>query len=109
MPLLKPTENENLNFIKKKKRRSCKRGPRSSFQSAGADPPLLKRYGGGGGGRGYEEGGGVGGGRRKVGVGVVGLWTFKMVYLVPTQYFLIQLQLISHLLILIVQLNEKKG
>ena len=27
---------------------------------------------------------------------VVGLWTFKMVYLVPTQYFLIQLQLINH-------------
>ena len=89
MPLLKPTEKENLNFMKK--RRSCKQGPRSSFQSAGADPPLLKRYGVGGGGD-----------RRKVGVGIVGLWTFKMVYLVPTQYFLIQLQLISHLLILIV-------
>ena len=36
-----------------------------------------------------------GGGGREVGVGVVGLWTFKMVYLVPTQYFLIQLQLIN--------------
>ena len=91
MPLLKPTEKENLNFIKKKKRRSCKQGPWSSFQSAGVDPPLLKRYGGGG-----------GGGKRKGGGGVVRLWTFKMVYLVPTQYFLIQLQLISHLLILIV-------
>ena len=44
----------------------------------------------------------MGGGKRKVGVGVVRLWTFKMVYLVPTQYFLIQLELISHLLILIV-------
>ena len=42
--------------------------PQSSFQSEGADPPL----------------------------GLVGLWTFKMVYLVPTQYFLIQLQLINH-------------
>ena len=28
--------------------------------------------------------------------GVVGLWTLKMVYLVPTQYFMIQLQLINH-------------
>ena len=28
----------------------------------------------------------------------VGLWTLKMVYLVPTQYFLIQLQLINHFL-----------
>ena len=36
-------------------------------------------------------GGGVGGGK-----GVVGLWTFKMVYPVPTKYFLIQLQLINH-------------
>ena len=44
----------------------------------------------GGGGRG--EGGG-----REVGVEVVGLWTFKMGYLVPIQYFLIQLQLINHL------------
>ena len=26
----------------------------------------------------------------------MGLWTSKMVYLVPTQYFLIQLQLINH-------------
>ena len=51
--------------------------------------------GGGAGGRG-------GGDRGKVGAGGVRLWTFKMVYLVPTQYFLIQLQLISHLLILIV-------
>ena len=33
----------------------------------------------------------VGGGK-----GAVGLWTFKMVYLVPTKYFLIQLQLINH-------------
>ena len=51
----------------------------SVFQSAGADPPLLKcRWGGGG---------------RLL--GVVGLWTFKMVYLVSTQYFLIQLQRIN--------------
>ena len=56
-------------------------GPRSSFQSAGADPPLLKRSWGGRGVRGGE---------------VVGLWTLKMVYLAPTQYFLIQLQLINH-------------
>ena len=32
------------------------------------------------------------------GAEVVGLWTLKMVYLVPTQYFLIQLQLINHFL-----------
>ena len=35
--------------------------------------------------------GGVGGGK-----GVVGLWTFKMVYPVTTKYFLIHLQLINH-------------
>ena len=58
-----------------------KRGGRStSFEAL---------WGGGAGGRG-------GGDRRKVGAGVVRLWTFKMVYLVPTQYFLIQLQLINH-------------
>ena len=54
-----------------------KQGPGSSFQSAGADPPLLKCSGGSG-------------------VRLVGLWTFIMVYLVTTQYFLIQLQLINH-------------
>ena len=27
---------------------------------------------------------------------VVAFWTLKMVYLVPTQYFLIELQLINH-------------
>ena len=54
-------------------------GPQSSFQSKGVDPPLLKCSGGGGRG----------------GLGVVGLWTFKMVYLVLTQFFLIKL--IDHL------------
>ena len=39
----------------------------------GGDPPLLKCSWKGG--------------------GVVGLWTLKMVYLVPTQHFLIQLEL----------------
>ena len=35
----------------------------------------------------------------------VGLWTFKMVYLVPTQYSLIQLQLINHFFYSLI--NEK--
>ena len=57
--------------------------------------------GGGGGGGG---GGGVGGGgvdppilkcRGRVEL-VVGLWTLKMVYRVPTRYLLIQLQPINH-------------
>ena len=39
----------------------------------------------------FDVGGGWGGGG-----GVVGLWTLKMIYLVPTQYFLIQSQLINH-------------
>ena len=43
----------------------------------GGDPSLLKCSWMGGG-------------------GVVGLWTLKMIYLVPTQYFLIQSQLINH-------------
>ena len=80
MPLVKPTEKENLYFIKKK-RRSCKQGPRSSFQKRGGRSTSFESQWGGG---------------REVGVGVVGLWTFKMVYLVPTQYFLIELQLINH-------------
>ena len=63
MPLLKPTEKENLNFIKKEELQA---GP-------------AEKWGGGG------------------EVLVVGLWTFKMVYLVPTEYFLIQLQLVNHL------------
>ena len=81
MPLLKPTEKENLNFIKKEELQA---GPAEKFSKRGTDPPLLKRSGGRGGGGGRE-------------VLVVGLWTFKMVYLVPTEYFLIQLQLVNHL------------
>ena len=79
MPLLKPTEKENLNFIKKEELQA---GPAEKFSKRGTDPNLLKRSGGRGGGR---------------EVLVVGLWTFKMVYLVPTEYFLIQLQLVNHL------------
>ena len=49
MPLLKPTEKENLNFIKKEELQA---GPAEKFSKRGTDPPLLKRSGGrGGGGR----------------------------------------------------------
>ena len=50
MPLVKPTEKENLNFIRIGGVASRARG--AVFKSAGADPPLLKRsqWGGGGGG-----------------------------------------------------------
>ena len=49
MPLLKPTEKENLNFIKKEELQA---GPAEKFSKRGTDPPLLKRSGGRG------EGGG---------------------------------------------------
>ena len=52
MPLLKPTEKENLNFIKKEELQA---GPAQKFSKRGTDPPLLKRSGG--------RGGGGGGGR----------------------------------------------
>ena len=45
----------------------------------------------------------VGGGE---GAGVVGLWTSKMIYLEPTQYFLAQLQLIDHF---VNSLRNEKG
>ena len=60
MPLLKPTEKENLNFIKKEELQA---GPAEKFSKRGTDPPLLKRSGGRGGGGGGREGG--------VGCGVV--------------------------------------
>ena len=41
MPLVKPTEKENLNFIRIGGVASRARG--AVFKSAGADPPLLKR------------------------------------------------------------------
>ena len=47
MPLLKPTEKENLNFIKKEELQA---GPAEKFSKRGTDPPLLKRSGGRGGG-----------------------------------------------------------
>ena len=48
MPLLKPTEKENLNFIKKEELQA---GPAEKFSKRGTDPPLLKRSGGRGEGR----------------------------------------------------------
>ena len=47
MPLVKPTEKENLNFIRIGGVASRARG--AVFKSAGADPPLLKRSQWGGG------------------------------------------------------------
>ena len=41
------------------------------------------------------------------GCGVVRLWTLKMVYLVLTQYFFIQLQLINHFSIVTLTINQK--
>jgi len=42
-------------------------------------------------------------------LGVMGLWTIKMVYLVPTQYFLIQLQLINHFFFNSLTNEKQKG
>ena len=49
MPLLKPAEKENLNFIKKEELQA---GPAEKFSKRGTDPNLLKRSGGRGGGGG---------------------------------------------------------
>ena len=68
MPLLKPTEKENLNFIKKKKKEELQAGPAEQFSKRGGRSTSFEAL--------WRKGGGVVGGKRKVGgwAGVRGRW-----------------------------------